>query len=240
MFEQSMILDHATGKRTGALAVSLTLQAAAVGVLLVIPLLYNESLPDVPRLTSLVFREPPPLLPPEPVHATAVPQTTRSSLQPRFVFHLDRPAPQATAPVIVNWTAPSFDAGPLAEGPPGNFTIAPLSRPIHVVPMPEPAVRVPDKPRPVGGDVQAAKILRRVTPVYPALAIQARISGTVRLIGVIAKDGTVQRLEVDSGNPLLVRAALDAVSKWVYKPTLLNGEPVEVIAPIDVIFTLSR
>ena len=55
---------------------------------------------------------------------------------------------------------------------------------------------------------------------------------------MIAKDGTVQRLQVVSGNPFLARAALDAVRQWVYSPTLLNGEPVEVIAPIDVIFTL--
>jgi protein TonB len=58
------------------------------------------------------------------------------------------------------------------------------------------------------------------------------------LVGIIAKDGTIRNLEVVSGNPLLVRAALDAVRQWVYQPTLLSGEPVEVICPIDVNFTL--
>ena len=61
----------------------------------------------------------------------------------------------------------------------------------------------------------------------------------MRLIGVIAKDGTIRQLQVVSGHPLLVGAAVDAVRQWVYRPTLLNGEPVEVIAPIDVIFTFS-
>jgi protein TonB len=75
--------------------------------------------------------------------------------------------------------------------------------------------------------------------VYPPLARQARIQGTVRLQAIIAKDGTIQSLEVVSGHPLLVQSALDAVRQWRYQPTLLNGEPVEVSTTVDVIFTLS-
>jgi len=71
------------------------------------------------------------------------------------------------------------------------------------------------------------------------LARTMRVSGVVHLVGIIAKDGTIRNLELISGNPLLARAAIDAVRQWVYKPTLLNGEAVEVIAPIDVNFTLS-
>ena len=74
--------------------------------------------------------------------------------------------------------------------------------------------------------------------MYPALARSARVQGTVHLLGVVSKDGTIQKLQVLGGHPLLVAAAVDAVKQWVYRPTLLNGEPVEVIAPIDVIFTL--
>jgi protein TonB len=79
-----------------------------------------------------------------------------------------------------------------------------------------------------------------VTPVYPPLARQTRISGTVRLHAIIAKDGTVQQLEVLSGHPLLVQSALDAVRQWRYQPTLLNGEPVEVDTTVDVIFSLNQ
>ena len=57
---------------------------------------------------------------------------------------------------------------------------------------------------------------------------------------MIAKDGTIQELQVVNGHPLLVPAALEAVKQWVYQPTLLNGEPVEVITQIDVNFTLSQ
>ena len=92
----------------------------------------------------------------------------------------------------------------------------------------------------VGGNVQAANLVRKVTPVYPPLAKQARIQGTVRFTAVIGKDGTIQNLQLVSGHPLLVAAAREAVRQWVYKPTLLNGEPVEVVTQIDVNFTLSQ
>lgn len=84
----------------------------------------------------------------------------------------------------------------------------------------------------------AAKLLKRVIPPYPVLARQTRIQGTVHLLGIVAKDGRVQNLRVIDGHPLLRQAALDAVSQWVYSPTILNGQPVEVEAPIDVNFTL--
>ena len=98
---------------------------------------------------------------------------------------------------------------------------------------------VPQRIR-VGGNVQAANLINQVRPIYPPLAKQARISGTVELSAIIGKDGRVQDLKVVRGHPLLVQAALDAVKNWVYKPTLLNGEPVEVSTTIDVNFTLAQ
>jgi protein TonB len=92
----------------------------------------------------------------------------------------------------------------------------------------------------VGGNVQAAMLMRQTRPVYPPLARQARIQGTVKLQAIISRDGTIQQLQVMSGHPLLVPSALEAVKQWVYKPTLLNGEPVEVVTVIDVNFTLSQ
>ena len=87
--------------------------------------------------------------------------------------------------------------------------------------------------------MQLAKLVKQVIPVYPQLARTARVSGTVQLLGTISKDGAIRNLQVISGHPLLVRAALDAVQQWVYRPTLLSGEPVEVIAPIEVRFILN-
>ena len=83
-------------------------------------------------------------------------------------------------------------------------------------------------------------IVSKVPPVYPALAKQGAVSGVVKLSAVLAKDGTVQELHVLSGPPLLIQAAMDAVKQWVYRPTLLNGSPVEVETTIDINFTLNQ
>jgi TonB family protein len=90
----------------------------------------------------------------------------------------------------------------------------------------------------VGGSIAAASLTHQVMPVYPALARQAHISGTVVLHCIIGKDGSVQQLEFVSGPPLLMKSAMDAVRQWVYKPTLLNGKAVEVDTTVSVIFTL--
>jgi len=112
---------------------------------------------------------------------------------------------------------------------PGAFAARDLSN----LPVPAGAIRV-------GGNVQQTKLTMQPRPVYPPLAKQARIQGSVSLQAVIGKDGHVQNLQVISGHPLLVQAALDAVKDWVYQPTLLNGNPVEVVTVIDVNFTLSE
>ena len=92
----------------------------------------------------------------------------------------------------------------------------------------------------VGGNVEAANIVQKVTPIYPAEAKANRVQGSVRFTVIIGKDGRVQNLTLVSGDPVLAQAAKDAVQQWVYKPTLLNGDPVEVMTQVDVNFTLSQ
>ena len=96
---------------------------------------------------------------------------------------------------------------------------------------------VPDRIK-QGGKVQQALLIRQQTPLYPPLAVQAHIEGNVVLRAIIDKEGKVSELQVISGPPLLVKAALDAVRQWRYKPTTLNGYPVEVETTITVTFTL--
>lgn len=84
-----------------------------------------------------------------------------------------------------------------------------------------------------------ANIVHRVQPDYPVLARQARIQGAVVLKAVISRNGTIENLQVLSGHPMLVRAAVDAVRQWRYRPYLLNGEAVEVETQITVNFVLS-
>jgi len=131
-----------------------------------------------------------------------------------------------------------------------------LLDPVGRIPAPQvkesPAARQPETPvasapkTPVvnapkaGGDLQPGKLVKKVTPAYPAMAVTARVQGAVRFAAVIGKDGTVQNVRVLSGSQMLVPAATDAVKQWVYQPTLLNGQPVEVQTQIEVFFNLTK
>ena len=84
----------------------------------------------------------------------------------------------------------------------------------------------------------ARSLIANVDPVYPPLAVQARVQGTLNFTAIIGRDARVLNLQVIGGHPLLVQAAEDAVKQWLYLPTLLNGTPVEVFTQIDVQFTL--
>jgi len=108
----------------------------------------------------------------------------------------------------------------------------------------QPSASPPASPEPrpmrirVGGNVAAAQIVHQVQPIYPAEAKAAHVSGTVVLHVIIARDGSMQKVEVVSGPPMLIQAAVDAVQQWRYRPTLLNGQPVEVDSTVQVVFTL--
>lgn len=85
-----------------------------------------------------------------------------------------------------------------------------------------------------------ARIIRRIDPVYPPLAVQLRREGRVELHAIIATDGTIQSLEVENGDPLFIQSALAAVREWRYQPTILDGQPIEVDTHITVIYSLNR
>jgi protein TonB len=89
------------------------------------------------------------------------------------------------------------------------------------------------------GSVEPAMLIHRVDPVYPPLARQLRREGRVELHAIIAMDGSIQALEVVSGDPLFLQSALAAVREWRYRPTILDGQPVEVDTHVTVIYTLS-
>jgi TonB family protein len=106
-----------------------------------------------------------------------------------------------------------------------------------------PAVAASDSGRiKIGGNVQAAMILKRTQPNYPAELKAQGVTGVVHIEAIIKKDGTLTDLHVMNSNvdPALITAATDAVSQWQYRPTLLNGEPVAVVTYIDVSFDLSQ
>lgn len=168
------------------------------------------------------------------------------------VFEAPRRIPTGVPKVVDTETYAPPDNLPPSGGPTGpGMPECPLctatGSPIPVAPPPPPKVvaspkvsAAPTGPMKVSSGVQAAKLERMVRPPYPPLAKQARISGTVRFAAVIAPDGRIQELQVVFGHPLLIPAAKEAVAQWVYKPTLLNGEAVQVQTQIDVNFTLSQ
>src|SRR3982751_2019116 len=110
-------------------------------------------------------------------------------------------------------------------------------------PPPPPPLRLAAKPPsvlPVGGQDAEANLIKKVQPIYPPLAKSARVSGTVEFSATISKEGSIENLQLVRGHPLLVNAAKEAVLQWKYKPTMLNGQAVEVITRIIVNFTLSQ
>ena len=108
-------------------------------------------------------------------------------------------------------------------------------------PEPAPAASLSDSapsPLRIRGNAQIPRLLLQVAPMYPPLARQVRISGIVRVHLVIAGDGSIREAAVVSGHPLLQQAAIDAVRKWRYEPTSVDGKPVEVEKQVDVVFEL--
>ena len=250
MFEQSL-MDLAIGKTRTPWTVLLSfgLQMLMVGVAILIPLLNYAGLPATELMTFLVAPPPPPPPPPPPVVVKLKKIVPREFDTGKLVQPVAIPEDIA---IIEEDTAPPPAAGiaGVVGGVPGGGIGGALggvigsiitSTPMVAPPPPPPVKKKPPPPKRirVGGSVQRANLIRQVRPVYPPLARQARIQGTVKLTAIIAKNGTIQKLEVLSGHPLLIPAALSAVKQWRYRPTLLNGQPVEVVTQVDVNFTLS-
>ena len=249
MFEQS-VLENAGQKKSKWSWMGLVVQAGLVGGMLVVPMVSPEIL-SVMLPKAMIYVPSKPVAPVEvEVRAAAGARSTNPN------------AIAVARPAYRPFTAPTGKINPVAniidgaDYQPPIFTLGggqahaagivvtgsgfPVGVGTPTAPPPPPARPEPPKRLRVGGNVQAANVLSRVNPPYPPLAKQARIQGLVKLEGIIARDGTVQQLRVLAGHPLLAPAALEAVKQWRYRPTLLNGEPVEVIAPIDVNFVLSH
>jgi periplasmic protein TonB len=135
---------------------------------------------------------------------------------------------------------PGVPVGPETPGVPGNATIPGLLPATDTIQPPPPTRPRATERRSISEPVINAMLIRRVQPVYPPLAMQIRREGRVELHAIIATDGTIQSLEVVNGDPLFIQSALAAVREWRYRPTILDGQPVEVDTQITVIYTLSR
>jgi len=98
----------------------------------------------------------------------------------------------------------------------------------------------PKAPIRVGGSIRAPKLLVRVEPIYPPLALQTHMQGVVMIDAVLDEKGNVQDMKIVSGPPLLYQAALNALGRWKYEPTYLNDQPVAVELVVTITFQLGR
>jgi len=241
MFEQTFV-DGGQTKRGWSVFVSFAAQILILLVLALIPLIYTDVLPKAQLTSFLTAPPPPPPPPPPPVVIKVVKIAPKQFDAGRLMA--PREIPKQVA-IIQEEVAPTVSAGVSGGIPSGLGGIGVGLGGLGVgapPPPPPPEVKQAQvtKQIRVGGNVQAANLIKKITPVYPALAKSARIQGTVRFTAIIGKDGTIQNLQLVSGHPMLVQSATEAVKQWIYKPTLLNEEPVEVITQIDVNFTLSQ
>jgi periplasmic protein TonB len=244
MFEDSLLESSGRlrTKRKWTTVLSLVLQCALIGVMILIPLIYTEALPRQQLMTFLVAPPPPPPPPPPPaampVKVVKIVQTdivngqlrTPTKIPEKIAMIKEEaaPPPMTSAGVI----------GGVPGGVPGGSMGGVIGGIIGSTPVAVPKVATPTRVR-VSAGVQQGNLISQVKPTYPAIAKSARIQGAVVLQAEISKNGTIENLRVMSGHPMLVQSALDAVKQWRYKPYLLNGDPVPVETTITVNFTLS-
>jgi periplasmic protein TonB len=229
--------------RRRTLLISILIQAVILTLLLLRPLFGAEEIRLIARFLPLPpYRGGSPG-PPTPPHRPTHPPSRPTPPAPHSFVFVPRPAHPSSA---VDETPPEIGAAhaglSVGDGPGDPNGLIPIpgmaggSRPLPPPPPPGEAGKRGPIRKP--SEVQEALLIDRVEPKYPPLARQIHLQGTVEIHAIIATDGTIQSAEILSGNAILARAALDAVLRWRYQPTLLNGRPVEVETTIRVIFRI--
>ena len=236
MFEDSLL--ESSGKlrtrRGVTTTLSFVLQIIALGIMILIPLIYTEALPKG-QLTTFLVAPPPPPPPPPPAAATPVHKVVEVNDQ---VLRQPTKIPQKVAIIKDEEPAPANAGvmGGVPGGVPGGSMGGVIGGIIGSARNNLPTVSV-DRVR-VSSGVAAGNRINDVKPLYPAIARTNRIAGQVVLRALISKNGNIENLQVVSGHPMLTQSAIEAVRQWKYKPYLLNGEPVEVETTIQVNFNL--
>jgi protein TonB len=257
MFETATFSYGPSNNRVWTTAMGFTGQAVLIGCALLAPLLSPQTLGRAFLVTGLVAPGAPTA--PVPPGPRVEPVPRGAAAKPTYTNLFNEPVPAhipAIAAMIVDPPDTSV-SGPASRFgvPGGDPNAAPSNDPnslirniVGMVPVVHPPVverppvtvaAAPAKP-PRITVIRMATPIYKVDPIYPHLAKVAGVSGVVELLGVLGTDGRIHELKVLRGHPLLVGAALDAVRQWIFEPTLLNGQAVEVAAPITVNFILKR
>lgn len=243
MFEDSLFATNPrrNPQRGWSAVLSFALQAVLVTVLVAVPLFYTEALPADFVRSFVEVPTPPPGRPPAPPPETARARRSASNLDeqgrpiavrevPRTVARLVDQAP----PTPVGDNVGVIGAPPGYGSSPDGVIGSVITDTARLAAAVQPTLSKPI----ILSHISEGLLIRKVTPEYPQLAKIAHQQGTVVLHAIIGRDGTIQQLQAVSGPPLLVRAALEAVQQWRYRPYILNGQPVEVETQITVNFKL--
>jgi len=215
-------VQHVPSTPAIPILVSTGIQGAALGVIVISSLLFaSHELPPVPDMMAFMgmpaAAAPPPPPPPPPAVQQAVPKAPIAN-----AFAAPIEAPPEIAPEPLGIAATAGDAG-VPGGVEGGIAAGIVGMPPAIVEGPPPPPPVQRGPVQVGGQIQAPALVKRVEPIYPAIAQYASIDGVVILDAVVDEHGKVQSVKVLRGHPLLAKAATEAVEQWVYEPLRLNG-----------------
>jgi len=248
MFADSVLEFGIQRKRKAfATTTSFILNVLAIGIMLAIPLAFTEELPKAQLLTFLVAPPPPPPPPPPAAAAVKVVKVIQTDLLSSGALRTPTRIPTKIQMIKEEEAPPPMPAGGgvvggVAGGIPGgqmNGVIGGIVNSTSTLAAVPKFVPVTPQRIRISQGVTKGLLVQRMEPTYPTLAKQARVQGEVVLSAVIDTNGQIQNLQLVSGHPMLVPAAIAAVKQWRYKPYLLNGQPVEVETTITVIFNLT-
>jgi periplasmic protein TonB len=231
--------QEARGRRNKrrALVVSIVLQILVVAALILFPLFSKGE--NIANRAVLL-----PAVPYSPGRPHSRPQTTPRTPHKNPDSCRFCPPPSIPNNIVEHDQSTADDpgepTGPEIPGVPGGPVIPGLLPSNSNPPPPVTQPRATERLRIHVGSVEPAMLIHRIEPAYPPLGRQLRREGRVELHAIIATDGTIQSLEVINGDPLFLQSALAAVREWRYRPTILDGQPVEVDTHITVIYTLSH
>lgn len=240
MFDSVLIESQALRVKPWAVVASLIAQCGGLSIAILIPLIYTYEIPAGEWLGRALLLVPPP---PPPVRAAEVKAATpqapkrfdavfrQPSVIPDQVSILDDSLDTVSNAALLDPAGRGVQGAPSDGFAGGVFGIGQLAA-LDRLPPPAP-VRI-------GGDVQQARLIHKVSPVYPAEALQAGLTGRVEVEALISVQGLIREVQVLSGDPLLVGSVVEAVKQWRYQPTTLNGRKVEVVTRIEIFFKFTE
>jgi protein TonB len=253
VFAEAILEDTSSHQRRSALdlVASIGVHFAILAVLLILPLYFTAGL-DSHKLNLMFLAAPVmPAAAPAPMTAAVAPRPAH--ITPAKVFNPGQLTAPTFIPKVIVTTSGSVGTPPdealmgvpggvpggIPGGQVGGVLGGVLGGALKSVPLPAPVAAGLKAPVRVGGDVKPPRLLFAPDPEYPALAMQSRLSGIVIIEAVIDEHGDVRGMQVVSGHPLLIAAALKAVSKRKYQPTVLDGEPTPIDLRVEIKFSFS-